>query len=316
MTHGIATEGAAPLLMDNEVQNGEPGLTIDCTVIELDRWGSSGYYPAEVGKRDGARAFPKGTHSYLDHADVGSESAGNLMGVLMEDARYVEENENGKPALKAPIRFFETGTYNAAWVKDRMGALGLSIRAGVDFENGEREGRKGRIVTKFTEGISVDVVHRAGAGGKFGTIKESADPGATEREGEATVPLTKEELEQIATVAAGAVTEALKKPLSDLTDAVKESAQPKHKEFTTSQLFEELAKAKLTKESEARVIAAHEAKEDVEKAISEAQAFEKSVRESLGQKPEGHVEFNEDGTVKTTVAEKAAPAGWAVAEGK
>lgn len=316
MTHGIATEGAAPLLMDNEVQNGEPGLTIDCTVIELDRWGSSGYYPAEVGKRDGARAFPKGTHSYLDHAEVGSESAGNLMGVLMEDARYVEENENGKPALKAPIRFFETGTYNAAWVRDRMGALGLSIRAGVDFENGVREGRKGRIVTKFTEGISVDVVHRAGAGGKFGTIKESAGSGTTGDEGEATVPLTEEEKKDIATAAAAGVAEALKQPLADIVKAVQESASPKHKEFTTSQLFEELNKAKLTQESQKRVLEVHEAKGDVEKAIEDAKAFEKSVRESMGAQPQGNVEFNEDGTPKSTVTEKAAPAGWAVTEGK
>src|SRR5690625_6670486 len=36
-------------------------------VISADVQGSSGYYPAEVLERDGARAFPAGTHMFLDH---------------------------------------------------------------------------------------------------------------------------------------------------------------------------------------------------------------------------------------------------------
>lgn len=316
MKHGIATEGAAPLLMDNEVANDLPGLTIDCTIIEGDRWGSSGFYPGDVLKRDGSKVFTEGTHSYLDHAEPGKESAGNLMGVLMEDARYVEENENGKPALKAPIRFFETGTYNAAWVKDRMPALGLSIRAGVDFEQGTRQGRSGRIVTAFTEAISVDVVHRAGAGGKFGTIKESANPGATTEQGGADVPLTEEEKKDIAAAAAAGVAEALAKPLADIVTAVQESAKPRHKEFTTSELFEEVEKAKLTPSGRKAVLAVHEAKGNVEEAIATEKQREKEVREAAGL-PEGRADFNEDGTVKTEVTESKAPQGWAVAtEGK
>ena len=34
-------------------------------VISADVQGSSGYYPAEVLERDGARAFPAGTHMFL-----------------------------------------------------------------------------------------------------------------------------------------------------------------------------------------------------------------------------------------------------------
>src|SRR5690554_7670050 len=36
-------------------------------LIEGDVHGSSGYYPASVLERDGATAFPAGTHIYLDH---------------------------------------------------------------------------------------------------------------------------------------------------------------------------------------------------------------------------------------------------------
>ena len=36
-------------------------------IIEADVQGSSGYYPADVLRRDGPIAFPAGTHVYLDH---------------------------------------------------------------------------------------------------------------------------------------------------------------------------------------------------------------------------------------------------------
>lgn len=316
MKHGIATEGAAPILMDNEVSNDLPGLTIDCTILELDRWGSSGYYPATVGERDGAKTFPAGTHSYLNHAEVGKESAGDLMGVLVEDARYVAENENGKPALKAPIRFFETGQYNAAWVKDRMSALGLSIRAGVDFEQGQKAGRSGRIVTAFTEGISVDVVHRAGAGGKFGIIKESADQAGVDNEEEgANVPITKEDADALGT----AIAAALAPKFAELNTAITESAKPAVKEFTTTELFEELAKAKLTPTAQKFVMEVHEAKGDVEKAIETQKALHKEVTEAANGNPGGRADFNDDGTPKGgTVSEVALPTNWGTStkEGK
>lgn len=52
--------------------------------------GSSGIYTEEMLKEHGAIAFPKGTHSYIDHPTKEGEvrSPKNLMGVLAEDARY------------------------------------------------------------------------------------------------------------------------------------------------------------------------------------------------------------------------------------
>jgi hypothetical protein len=52
--------------------------------------GSSGVYTESMLRQYGPAAFPKGTHSYIDHPTSESEvrSPKNLMGVLSEDAYY------------------------------------------------------------------------------------------------------------------------------------------------------------------------------------------------------------------------------------
>lgn len=51
--------------------------------------GSSAIYTEEVLRRDGAIAFPAGTHSYINHLQEGDvRSPEKLWGVLAEDARY------------------------------------------------------------------------------------------------------------------------------------------------------------------------------------------------------------------------------------
>ena len=54
--------------------------------------GSSGIYTESMLKEHGPLAFPKGTHSYIDHPVAEGEvrSPKNLMGVLAEDAHYVD----------------------------------------------------------------------------------------------------------------------------------------------------------------------------------------------------------------------------------
>jgi hypothetical protein len=54
--------------------------------------GSSGFYSESMLKEHGPVAFPKGTHSYIDHPTREGEvrSPKNLMGVLAEDAYYEE----------------------------------------------------------------------------------------------------------------------------------------------------------------------------------------------------------------------------------
>lgn len=320
---GIATEaGGVTLDVEHATQSAETGLVIDNILIEGDRWGSSGYYPATVLEKDGARAFPAGTQVFLDHAEIGKDSAKGLIGELQEDARYVLEDD-GKKVLRAPMKFYESGTYNATWIKERAKRLGVSIRSGVTFAAGTAAGRTGKIVTSFTEGISVDVVARAGAGGKFGTIKESADPLQMQENPEERHTVTPEEIKAMAT----AISESLKPSLDAVTTAlgevktsVEESARSANS-LTPQQVSADLAKAKLPTAAESRVWSVFEAKGNVEAAIeSEKAQWTEAVAEAKkGLADGGHfVEESAEDKAKREQGESASesyiPSGWAVSE--
>jgi hypothetical protein len=139
-------------------------------LIQADVQGSSGYYPAEVLRRDGPIAFPAGTHVYLDHPTDTEEmerperSVRDLAGYLVDGAVY-EEATDGR-GLFARIQFLDD-------VKDRIRSLahhvGLSIRAAGEIE----DTATGRVVRSIREGLSVDVVTRPGAGGRLIYMTES-----------------------------------------------------------------------------------------------------------------------------------------------
>lgn len=319
--YGIALESSGTLTLDHEVDKTGSGLTIDCVIIEGDRWGSSGYYPASVLERDAAK-FVEGTQIHLDHTESGkTDSAGTLMGTLTEAARYVEEDD-GKKVLRAPLHFYATGTHNADWVRERMRSLGLSIRAGVTFASGTREGRSGKIVTSFTEAFSVDVVARAGAGGKFGMIKESAHPALAVEATQKGNTVEKEERDAIAAAVAVAVAEAMKPAIDGLTTAVSEvkiatENAGKGTPPTAREVAQKLSASKLGEKATERVWTAFEADaSSAEAAISvEIERRDEAVAEA--KKNQGHIEFNEDGTPKSGTAEEAAmPKGWGVEEVK
>lgn len=144
-------------------------------IIEADVQGSSGYYPAEVLRRDGPAAFPVGTHVYLDHPTPDEDherperSFKDLAGYLVDGARF-EETADAGSGLFARIQFIDE-------LKDRIKSLapviGLSIRASGNVENGP-DGR--RVVRSISQGLSVDVVTRAGAGGRLVNMTESTGP--------------------------------------------------------------------------------------------------------------------------------------------
>jgi regulator of replication initiation timing len=149
-------------------------------LIEADVQGSSGYYPAEVLFRDGPVAFPAGTHVDLDHptseedVERPERSVRDLAGYLVDGARF-EESADGR-GLFARIQFIDE-------LKDRIKSLapviGLSIRAAGEIEV-RPDGQ--RVIRAISEGLSVDVVTRAGAGGRLVTMTESK-PGSPPAEG-------------------------------------------------------------------------------------------------------------------------------------
>lgn len=135
-------------------------------------WGSSGYYPEDVLRRDGPRVFNAGTPMYLDHptpreeAERPERSVLDKVGKLVEDATM---HPGGQ--LKSVAEIYPH------WVPviDSIAEdVGLSIRAWGPTEFGERDGRQGQIVESIIDRESVDYVTQAGAGGRVGQLIESA----------------------------------------------------------------------------------------------------------------------------------------------
>lgn len=138
-------------------------------------WGSSGYYsPTVLENAATEQVFPAGTHVFFDHPseserhDRPERSVRDLAMVLSEDAR---RDDQGGLVAEAKV----IGPYRDLITDDVfMEAVGMSIRASADTTIGEAEGRKGTIVTQLIEGVSVDLVTRAGRGGRILAAVESA----------------------------------------------------------------------------------------------------------------------------------------------
>lgn len=134
--------------------------------------GSSGEYPAETLQEAATkRLVTSGTHSYWDHPSISEDrdrperSVRDLVGVFTSDAQWDEATQG----LVADYQVFSP--YRALF--DEMAQhVGLSIRGGGEVEI--RDGKK--IITSLEHISSVDVVTRAGRGGKVLSLLESARP--------------------------------------------------------------------------------------------------------------------------------------------
>ncbi|MER6605767.1 hypothetical protein ABT282_07580 [Streptomyces sp. NPDC000927] len=159
-------------------------------LIEANVQGSSGFYPAEVLERDGPAAFPAGTHVYYDHPTSDEEndrperSVRDLAGYLVDDAKF-ETGPDGS-GLFARIQFVEDAKN---LVQSLAPIVGLSIRASGDIQNTP----DGRVVRSIREGVSVDLVTRAGAGGRLINMTESSKPDSATEE-KVTTGSTKESI--------------------------------------------------------------------------------------------------------------------------
>jgi hypothetical protein len=166
-----------------EVSKARPGRML----IRLIKagWSLNGnYYPAEVLKRDGATAWPKGTQAFIDHATEQEDyerpagSVEKLAAIQTEDARWDEDTKS----LVAWTRLFEpwrTPLIEMAKAEAEEGipVIGMSIRAYVTADHGEAEGRKGNIVNTIEQGRSVDFVTKPAAGGALLDVLEAVQAG-------------------------------------------------------------------------------------------------------------------------------------------
>lgn len=144
-------------------------------IIAANIWGSTAYYPGDVLERDGTRAFPAGVQMFLNHMsdseryDRPEGNVQDLVGKTITDAVYDANGEDG-PGLYADVEFYESFVPRINEIADD---IGLSIHASGITDEGEMEGRYGPIVVGLLAGHRVDVVTKAGAGGKLTSILES-----------------------------------------------------------------------------------------------------------------------------------------------
>lgn len=138
--------------------------------------GSSGFYPASVLERDGAKVFHKGTQMFVNHqtateaAERPEGSLHDLAAEFVSDARWEAQGAAG-PGLYADAKVF------APWqpfVEELAPHIGVSIRAQGRAKMGDVEGTPMRIIEELISAQSVDLVTAAGAGGQILSLFESA----------------------------------------------------------------------------------------------------------------------------------------------
>lgn len=162
---------AESIAIGQAFREGSPtGARRNITVIKSG-WGSSGYYAPEVLERDIPRIFPTGTQMYLNHPTVKEEKERperdlrDLVGKVIETPRMA-----GVDSVSVAQVFEHWIPTIDALAQD----IGLSIRAFGTTEDGAAGGKNGPIVQSLTEGLSIDYVTKAGAGGQIGSLIESA----------------------------------------------------------------------------------------------------------------------------------------------
>lgn len=155
-----------------------PDGTIRIKIVDPG-WGTSGYYPADVLKRDGPQVFPAGTHMFVDHPTATEEaerperSLQDLGAVLVSGAQW-QDDPSGGPGLYADAKVFSSFQ---PVLEELAPHIGVSINADGVVREGEAEGRRGRIVERLRTAQSVDFVTRAGRGGKVMALYEAARHG-------------------------------------------------------------------------------------------------------------------------------------------
>ena len=125
--------------------------------------GSSGYYPANVLERDGAKTFPAGTKIFANHPTSSEEweqperDVNKIVGKTLTDATYRDGS------LYSEVRFFPWFMPVIEELKDE---LGMSIYAYAESEFDTIDDFTGNIITRFIPGqATIDVVTESGAGG-------------------------------------------------------------------------------------------------------------------------------------------------------
>lgn len=248
-------------------------------LIEADVQGSSGYYSAAVLQRDGAKAFPAGTHVYYDHPTESEayerpeRSVKDLAGALIEDA-YYEDGPDGK-GLFARVQFFPDYINTIEAMAEHI-PVEMSIRAAGTIEESEA----GRIVTSIVHGVSVDIVTRAGAGGRLIRMTEAAKPAVVQAAAPQVAQLSETDKTMMTNLGTGitALTETMGKLVTFMEEnkAKKEEAA----KLTVGQVSAKLVESGLPAASQKRLAEAYKDGDDLDKAITDEAAYVAALTEA------------------------------------
>lgn len=229
--------------------------------------GSSATYPGEILERDGALAFPAGTHLFWDHLTEseewdrgGTHSIKDLIGVTLTEAQYVPDEK----ALYADANFFAAASPLIAEAKDYVG---LSIEASAVVN---AEGVLEALIPSPYNAIAV--VPRAGRDGKITELLESyreteeygkiiTEAVKTAEDTRKDKGMTPEDIEKVAEAVAKAITPALTDIKEALTPA-KPAVEPAEVDEVTvdhAAVTEALIESGLTASARKRVFAALDA---------------------------------------------------------
>lgn len=259
----------------------------DATLISPGK-GSSGIYAESMLREYGPTAFPKGTHSYVDHPrdENDTRSPKNLIGVLAEDARYVEG--------RGLVAKLEVMPHFAEFVEAVAPHTGLSIYAIGDGQQTD----DGYMVESLLPDIfnTVDLVSYAGRGGELAekllesavqtSVEKLTDDGPAPADGRK--PQSEEYHMDIEDLAKKVDT--LQESLKALTDVViplAESLKPVEptEETDFAAVAEAAIKAGLPEESRAVVYESARNGADADEAIAKQKALVESIIKSVSTEP-------------------------------
>jgi len=260
-------------------------------LIQANVQGSSAYY-GEEALRKSADKFTAGTHIYANHMsalereDRPEGDVNNLIGELATDGVFQEDG------IYADLKIYSD---KREWLMERASAIGLSIRA----EGAVTESDGVASLVEISKVHSVDVVTKAGAGGKFVSILESArnenpeTPLVEHKKEETELELPKELAEALDKQAnltnsllekLIAKEDAADKAAADLAEAERKAAEEAGapKAPTAAEVSEALIEAELTKTARARVLEAVEAGKPLAESIAAEKAIAAEILESAG----------------------------------
>lgn len=271
--------------------------------------GSSGIYTESMLKEYGAVAFPKGTHSYIDHpaADGEVRSPKNLMGVLAEDAYYDE-------AAGGLVAELQVMPHWKDFVEAVAPHTGLSIYA---MGEGNRNEEGDIVVESLVPNIqnSVDLVSYAGrpGSGLAEKLYESAlaaqmsDNGTVAETAAAPIPTNKEGILNMDEIMAKLeeMNAAFELKFAALAETLSPAEEPEEvEEVSVEAVAEALIAADLPEVSRKAVFESLRNGADLTVAIEGQKAFVESVKSHLKESAVAAPAAEE--TVVVNTVEKAA----------